>query len=97
MTEIDVGSKPRLARGVRLRLDHINEKLLLLRPEQGFELQGSASEVVKLCTAKLTVAEIVDRLTETYRDVARDLIAQDVARLLAQLTHRGLIIVGDEP
>jgi len=97
VTEIDVGSKPRLARGVRLRLDRISGKLLLLRPEQGFELQGSASEVVKLCTAKLTVAEIVDRLTETYRDVARDLIAQDVARLLAQLTHRGLIIVGDEP
>ena len=97
MNEIDVGSKPRLARGVRLRLDHINEKLLLLRPEQGFELQGSASEVVKLCTAKLTITEIVDRLAETHRDAARDLIAEDVARLLTQLTRRGLIVVGDEP
>jgi pyrroloquinoline quinone biosynthesis protein D len=97
VTEIDVGSRPRLARGVRLRLDRISGKLLLLRPEQGFELQGSASEVVKLCAAKLTIAEIVDRLAETYRDVARDHIAEDVARLLAELARRGLIVVGDEP
>lgn len=97
MTEIDVASRPRLARGVRLRLDRISGKLLLLRPEQGFELQGSASEVVKLFASKLTVAEIVDRLAEMYRDVARALIAEDVARLLAQLSRRGLIVVGEKP
>ncbi len=97
MTGIDVESRPRLARGVRLRRDRISGKLFLLRPEQGFELQGSASEVVKLCTARLTVAEMVDRLAETYRDVARARILEDVARLLAQLSGRGLIVVGDEP
>lgn len=97
MTAIDVGSRPRLARGARLRRDRISGKLFLLRPETGFELLGSASEVVKLCAAKLTVAEIVDQLAESYRDVARDRIAEDVTRLLANLARRGLIVVGDEP
>ena len=94
MTEIDVASRPRLAPGVRLRRDRITGKLFLLRPEQGFELQGSASEVVKLCTAKLSIAQIVDRLAETYRDVTRARIVEDVARLLAELSGRGLIVVG---
>jgi hypothetical protein len=43
-------------------LDRITGKTLLLRPEQGFELRGSADAIVKLCTAKLTVAEIIDQL-----------------------------------
>jgi pyrroloquinoline quinone biosynthesis protein D len=97
VTELGEGSRPRLARGARLRRDRLSGKLFLLRPETGFELLGSASEVVKLCTAKLTVAEIVDRLAESYRDVARDRIAEDVTRLLASLAHRGLIVVGDDP
>jgi len=97
VTAIDVEARPRLARGTRLRLDRISGKLLLLRPESGFELLGSASEVVKLCKAQLTVGEIVDRLAETYRDVAREVIAEDVARLLTELARRGLIVVGDEP
>ncbi len=97
MTEIDIGSRPRLARGARLRRDRISGKLFLLRPETGFELLGSASEVVKLCTAKLTVAEIVDRLAETYREVTRERIAEDVTRLLAALARRGLVLVADEP
>ena len=96
MVAIDAESRPRLARGARLRRDRISGKLFLLRPETGFELLGSASEVVKLCTAELTVAEIVDRLAETHRDATRDRITEDVMRLLADLARRGLVLVGNE-
>ena len=61
------------------------------RPEQGFELQGSALEVVKLCTATRTVAEIVDHLVGSHRQVERAQIAEDVSRLLGELMGRGLI------
>lgn len=91
MTTVDTRSRPRLARGVRLRMDRITGKTLLLRPEQGFELQGSAIEIVKLCTGGLTVDEIVDKLVATHLDVARPRIADDVHRLLSDLHKRGLI------
>jgi len=94
---IHVRAIPRLARGVRLRRDRISGRLFLLRPETGFELLGSATAVVKLCEAKLTVGEIVDRLAETHRDVTRDVIAEDVDRLLTDLVRRGLIEVGSQP
>ncbi|MBC8132530.1 MAG: pyrroloquinoline quinone biosynthesis peptide chaperone PqqD, partial [Deltaproteobacteria bacterium] len=95
MIEIGAACRPRLARGVRLRVDHISGKTLLLRPEQGFELQGSALEIVKLCTAEPTVAEIVDRLVASHEGVRRDEVEADVARLLSDLVARGLIVVGD--
>lgn len=93
MTAMDAASRPRLARGVRLRLDRVTGKTLLLRPEQGFELRGSALEVVKLCTGELTVSEVVERLVTTHSAGGADRrqITADVARLLADLTARGLI------
>ncbi|MEP6653866.1 MAG: pyrroloquinoline quinone biosynthesis peptide chaperone PqqD [Myxococcales bacterium] len=91
MSPVGDDARPRLARGVRLRLDRITGKTLLLRPEQGFELQGSSLEVVKLCTATLTVAEIVDHLAGGHPDVDRQQIASDVSRLLGELMGRGLI------
>ena len=95
MTAIDLRSSPRLARGVRLRRDRISGKLFLLRPETGFELRGSAPEVVKLCTAKLTVTEIVDQLASAHGEVTRAALAEDVVRLLSELAARGLILFGD--
>ncbi len=93
MNALGAECKPRLARGVRLRLDRITGRTLLLRPEQGFELRGSAGEVARLCTAELTLAQIVDRLAETHPDATREQIAADVGRLLSQLADRGLIVV----
>lgn len=94
MIPVDPGSRPRLGRGVRLRLDRITGKTLLLRPEQGFELQGSALEIVKLCTATSTVADIVDQLSAAHVDATREEIADDVTRLLSDLAGRGLIDLG---
>lgn len=91
MTPLAAGARPRLARGVRLRLDRITGKHLLLRPEQGFELQGSALEIVRLCTAALTIDGIVDELLAAHPGVARAELSADVFRLLAELAGRGLV------
>jgi coenzyme PQQ biosynthesis protein PqqD len=76
---------------VRLRLDRISGKHLLLRPEKGFELQGSSLEIVRLCDGAQTVDAIIDQLAAAYPDVSRAQIAEDVQRLLGQLAERGLI------
>lgn len=93
MTTVGSWCRPRLARGVRLRWDRITGKTLLLRPEQGFELHGSAAEILKLCTADRTVAQIVDHLADSHDEAARDQIAEDVPRLLADLAGRGLVVL----
>lgn len=87
-------ARPALARGVRLRLDRISGKTLLLRPEQGFELRGSALEVIRLCDGRRSVAEIVDVLAAAAVGTARAEIEADVQRLLSDLRRRGVIDVG---
>jgi pyrroloquinoline quinone biosynthesis protein D len=89
------GARPRLARGVRLRQDRLTGKYLLLRPERGFELRGSALEVVRLCDAASTVTEIIDRLASVHGETPRAQVAGDVTRLLDELIERGLIAVDE--
>lgn len=84
---------PRLASGVRLRVDQLSGKTLALRAEQGFELQGSAGSILRLCGSGLTVEGIVERLVEEHRDASRAQILDDVRRLLGQLVHRGIVLV----
>ncbi|HEY8927204.1 MAG TPA: pyrroloquinoline quinone biosynthesis peptide chaperone PqqD [Polyangia bacterium] len=93
---LDGGARPRLARGVRLRQDRLTGKFLLLRPETGFELRGSALDIVRLCDGTSTVSSIVDQLAKNYGETARSQIAEDVARLLDELLARRLIAVRED-
>jgi len=96
VTGIPGAGRPRLAAGVRLRLDHLSGKHLLLRPERGFELKGAALEIVRSFGGTPTVDGIIDHLAASHADVARAQIAADVLRLLEELRTRGLIEL-DEP
>jgi len=91
MTLLADDARPALARGVRLRLDRITGKTLLLRPEQGFELRGSALDVVRLCDGRRSVTDIVDALAARVADTPRAEIAADVRRLLGELHGRGVL------
>jgi pyrroloquinoline quinone biosynthesis protein D len=91
VTALAGGARPRLRAGVRLRLDRISGKHLLLRPEKGFELQGASLEIVRLFASALTIDGIVDTLAASHVEVSRSLIAEDVFRLLGQLADHGLI------
>lgn len=82
-----------MAPGVRLRVDQLSGKTLALRAEQGFELQGSAGSILRLCGSGLTVEGIVDQLVDEHRDASRARILDDVRRLLGQLVHRGIVLV----
>jgi pyrroloquinoline quinone biosynthesis protein D len=84
-------SRPRLAGKARLRVDRRDGRLWLLYPERGLLLNGSAGEILRLCTGGLTVAAIVDRLAGRYEPSRRDAIHADVLRLLNRLSDRGLI------
>jgi coenzyme PQQ biosynthesis protein PqqD len=93
---IAADARPRLAGGVRLRQDRLTGKFLLLRPEKGFELRGSALDIVRLCDGASTMESIVDQLAKNHGDAARAQIADDVARLLDELLARRLIALAEE-
>lgn len=95
MSAISAGARPRLARGVRLRQDRVTGNYLLLRPERGFELRGSALDVVRQCDGASAVEEIIDRLAAAHCETPRVRVAEDVTRLLDELVERGLIAIDE--
>ena len=88
-TTISDLTKPRLAKGVRLKVDSATGKGVLLYPEGIVELNETAHEILARCDGR-TLGEIVQTLTEEYdADVAA--LAVDVRETLADLQQRKLI------
>lgn len=88
---IDAASRPRLAQKARLRYDRQGDRYLLLYPERGLALNGTAVDVVRLCTGEHTVAGIVTQLAEKYTDQPREVVEREVLAFLATLADRGLV------
>ena len=95
MNAIDGSAIPRLERGVRLRVDKVNNKHLLLRPEQGFELRGSALAIVRLCDGQRSVNDIVAELSVAFREAPVTTIADDVRALVHTLVARRLMVLAE--
>ncbi|ALA57208.1 pyrroloquinoline quinone biosynthesis peptide chaperone PqqD [Nitrospira moscoviensis] len=90
-TPITELSRPKLAAKARLRVDRRDGRLWLLYPEQGLLLNRTAGETLRLCTGRLTVAAIVDRLAGRHGEDRREAVQADVLRLLDDLSAKGLL------
>lgn len=88
---IDLELRPSLASKARLRKDRHSGRVLLLYPERGMELNGSAAAIVELCTGQVTVNQIIDTLAERYAPTPRDAIAREVLQFLSALEERALL------
>lgn len=76
---------------MRLRFDRISGKYLLLSPERGLVLNGSAGLIVRLCTGSNTLSMMIDSLLVAYPDCSRPTLAEDLREFLHELQNRGLI------
>jgi len=83
--------RPRLAPKVRLRHDAQSGRYLLLYPEKGMQLNGTAADIVQLCTGERTVGEIIRELCEKYTSRPSETIAAEVTQFLEALQMRLLI------
>jgi pyrroloquinoline quinone biosynthesis protein E len=83
--------KPRLAPGVRVRFDRRDGTPVLLSPERGLRLSGTAAAVVELCDGTRVLEAIVEVLSARYSATSRAPIDADARALLAELSARGLI------
>ena len=89
MSAISDSARPQLAKGVRLQIDSITGKSVLLYPEGILELNETAHDILSRCDGR-SVAEIVQALAEQYEADA-DALAADVRETLADVHQRKLI------
>jgi coenzyme PQQ biosynthesis protein PqqD len=84
-------SRPTLAAKARLRYDRQRDALFLLWSERGLLLNRSASEILKFCRGDHTLSSIVNALSDQYPHTRRQVIEEDVHRLIRDLSRRGLL------
>jgi pyrroloquinoline quinone biosynthesis protein D len=87
---IDMNSRPRLPRGVRLRRDEARGRWTLLAPERIFEVDATAAAVLELCDGKRDLAAIVSDLAARYNAPA-GVIEKDVVAMLSDLEAKKVL------
>jgi pyrroloquinoline quinone biosynthesis protein D len=87
--ELRDDSRPRLARGVRLRHDRVRDVWVLLAPESVVEPNAVAVEVIKRLDGR-ALDEVVDDLASAFT-ADRSLIEADVRALLQDMIGKGLV------
>ena len=82
-------ARPRLARGVRLQIDCMISKSVLLFPEGVVELNETAQEILTRCDGR-PLSDIARALAEEY-EVDLATLAVDVREILADLQRLKLV------
>ncbi len=76
MTELDVASRPVIARGTRLQWEGAQGAHVLLYPEGMVKLNASAAAILTRCDGARTVAEVIGELERTYcAELGKDVLA----------------------
>jgi pyrroloquinoline quinone biosynthesis protein D len=88
---IEPDMRPTLAAKARLRKDSKSGRYMLLYPERGMELNATGVEILRLCTGEVTVAEIVEALTQRYAPTPCEVIEREVLGFLSALHDRALL------
>jgi pyrroloquinoline quinone biosynthesis protein D len=88
---LPLDSRPHLAPRVRLHLDPLPQKPVLLYPEGIVELNDTAHDILTCCDGHRTVEQIVDHLATEY-DAPRDVLLPDILACLEDLRARQLLV-----
>ena len=88
--QVEDGSVPALARGVRLRFDQARSAWVLLAPERVLMPDEIAVEILKRCDGKSAVSAIVDDLARTFEAKPAE-VAGDVRGFLQDLADKGMV------
>ena len=76
MSELEVTSRPVIARGLRLQWESAQGAHVLLYPEGMVKLNASAAAILTRCDGARTVAELIEALEQTYcAELGRDVLA----------------------
>jgi pyrroloquinoline quinone biosynthesis protein D len=90
VNQFDESITPHLAAGVRLKFDDVRGHWVVLAPERVIIPDETALEILRRCDGIANLSAIIDELAASY-DAGREVIAQDVCQLVADLTDKGII------
>ncbi|MGH8644459.1 MAG: pyrroloquinoline quinone biosynthesis peptide chaperone PqqD [Gammaproteobacteria bacterium] len=88
------GAIPQIAQGHRLQWEPAQDCYVILYPEGMVKLNGTASKILKLCTGKMSVAELIRELNAQFPDAD---VADDVSRFLQVAHENGWICAKPSP
>lgn len=83
-------SVPVLPRGVRLKIDEVRGRTVLLGPERTIDLDPVAAAIAGAVDGKRSLNEILDHLCAAY-NAPREEIEADVTAFLLELADRRLL------
>ena len=92
---VDDNSRPALSRHVRLEFNELRGQWVLLAPEKVMWPDDISVDILKRCTGRDTIAEIVAALSKVY-DAPAEQIAPDVVAFLQEWSDRLLIRCGTD-
>jgi pyrroloquinoline quinone biosynthesis protein D len=81
---------PSLPRGVRLKVDEVRGRTVLLGPERTIDLDPVAAAIAGAVDGRKSLAEILDQLCAAY-NAPREEIEADVMAFLMDLADRKLM------
>ena len=84
---------PKLPRHAKLRYDEARKKWIINAPERVFELDETASEIMRLLDGNLTINNIIDELLKKFKEAPREAVTKDVLEMLQSLADKGFVIV----
>ena len=83
-------SIPYMPKGVRMKVDEVRERTILIAPERTLALDGTGISIMELIDGSRTLAQIVSILAEKY-DAPKQTIGNDVAAFIRDLINRGYL------
>jgi pyrroloquinoline quinone biosynthesis protein D len=83
-------SRPCLAKRVRLQIDPVSGRPVLLNQEAIILLNKTGHEIVLRCDGTRTLSEIIEELENQYA-IAKTTLARDVSKYVENLSQKGLL------
>ncbi len=84
---------PKLPRHAKLRFDEARKKWIINAPERVFELDDIAGQIMQLVNGEISIKEIIDKLSEKFKESPRELIAKDTLSMLQPLADKGFMVL----
>lgn len=89
---IDDASRPKMPRHVRLQMNELRDRWVVLAPEKVMWPDPVSVDVLQLCNGLLTLAEIVDKLAVDY-NAPPEVIKTDVMEFVQEWTDKRLFLL----
>jgi pyrroloquinoline quinone biosynthesis protein D len=93
LLKLQYADVPKLPRHAKLRYDEARKKWIINAPERVFELDKTASEIMRLLDRNLTINSIIDKLLEKFKEAPREAVTKDVLEMLQSLADKGFVII----